>query len=201
MSAATLPRSYSDYDNFPANQNTASSCHGYDTQQGYYGNDGRHGKETMFDNDCNGLNGGDYIRVSPSKTISPTRDRHHRPDLCSTFRNPEHESPYASSPGYTTIHDAPPGQRQGVEYNGHYKSVPTSSHSAGLSRIPGDNNGLRQHQEDLYNHSKYPSITRNYQALDTIPDDATTTSGSYVVDPLDLCTETDGLFSTNDTKA
>ncbi len=197
--SSTLPRSYSDYDNFPANQNTAIGCHGYDTQPGYYDNNGQQVKETSFDNGCHGLNGGEYIHVSPTKSVSPTRDRHHTPDLCSTFRNPEHESPYGSRPGYHD--DAPSSHRQGVEYNGHYKSVPTSSHSAGLSRIPGDNNGLRQQQEDLYNHSKYPSITRNYQALDTIPDDVTTTSGSYVVDPLDLCTETDGLFSANDTKA
>ena len=39
----------------------------------------------------------------------------------------------------------------------------------------------------------YPR-SRNVQVLDTISDNGSTTSGSYVVDPQDLCDEINELF-------
>ena len=45
-------------------------------------------------------------------------------------------------------------------------------------------------------HTKTPQHFQRFQILESIPDDetATTTSGSYVVDPQDLCNEIDELF-------
>ena len=138
---------------------------------------------------------GEYIHVSPSKQNYQCENSKESLHLCSTFRSPEHENPY-SYHGFTAGHQ---GSGHSRKYNENYNGLPRSSR-AGQSHQDGLNPSCHGQEMSPYSHSKYPSITSNYQALDPIPDDATTTtttSGSYTIDPHELCTEIDELFFKN----
>ena len=178
------------------------SVPGHDTGYNGYTTANFHSNQTNGDHDRNGNtqigSNGEYIHVSPSKQNYHTESNKPSPDLCSTFRSPEHENPY-SYHGFTAGH---PGSVHSPKYNENNNGLPRSS-QAGQSYQDDRNPSCHGPEMNPYSHSKYPSITSNYQALDAIPDDATTntttttTSGSYSIDPHELCTEIDELFFKN----
>lgn len=183
----------------PKHENACVNFQAHDT--GYNGyRDKFNSNQTNGDHDRNGNtqigSNGEYIHVSPSKQNCHTENSKQSPDLCSTFRSPEHENPYRYH-GFTAGHQ---GSGQSPKYNGNNNGLPRTSH-AGQSYQDDRNPSCHGQEINPYSHSKYPGITSNYQAIDPIPDDATTntttTSSSYSIDPHELCAEINELFFKN----
>ena len=123
------------------------------------------------DHDRNGntqiRSNGEYIHVSPSKQNYQCENSKDSPDLCSTFRSPEHENPY-SYHIFTAGHQ---GSGHSRKYNENYNGLPRSSR-AGQSHQDGLNpscHGQEMSRTVILNTQALQAITKPLTQSQTMP--------------------------------
>lgn len=215
---------YNTYSPAPVQLHSFSSPTPTSTESAYkLGQDSFVPNPTSVDQDRNGNTqigpNGEYIHVSPSKLNYYSGNSQQRPDLCSTFRSPEHENPY-SCRGFSGGHQ---GQAQPSKFNANLNGSARSSQDAEACLDAG-NPACQGPEINLTSFSKYPGTAGNYSMQNprtgsavaaaaggdlTGPPAAGTSktytrtmtgnpgSRGYTVDAHELCTEIDELFFKN----
>nr|AUG84419.1 Pcd11x [Platynereis dumerilii] len=152
-----------------------------------------------------------FIGTTPGGTdISPIKPstfaKQYSPDGKSPYQQGPHGHPQENPYGTIQKKKAPQQQpQQPPAYGGHNNAVSpySNGHYGGRGyhsdaeteeTLASDDDGAMQYSCADMSDGTYIPTPRSLQVADNTADDATTTSGSYVVDPQDLCQEIDDLF-------
>lgn len=146
-----------------------------------------------------------FVNMPPATDISPIKPDSHSPKHFSPdSKTPvkQDKSPYSTygtmlkSPYSPVSHKGSPASYKAKQYKvtpyngkegkGYHSDAETEE------TLASDDDGTIQYSCADMTDATYARTPRRLQIVDT--DDATTTSGSYVVDPQDLCQEIDDLF-------
>ena len=139
--------------------------------------------------------GNDISPIKPS-----TLPKQYSPDGKAPYQQPSRGHPQENP--YGTIQKKKVAQQQQPPAYGSNAVSPYSNGHYGRGyhsdaeteeTLASDDDGMQYSCADM-SDGTYIRTPRSLQADNTTADDATTTSGSYVVDPQDLCQEIDDLF-------